>query len=312
MTGAAPISTETLEYFGQLGIQINEVYGMSECTGATTFSSDVAHVWGSCGYAVPGCEVKCFKVNPDDVNDKKEVPACTSLENPSEEQQGEVCFRGRHIMMGYLANPDLGPEHMALIEKKTAESIDAEGWLHSGDKGCIDKRGMVKITGRYKEIIIGSGGENIAPVPIEDAIKKECQGLSNVMMVGDKRKFNVALVTLKAQGATGDLPGTDDLDGGALAVSKGTTTITGAMADTVWHKAITDAIAKVNKSLPPPSRIQRFSILPRDLSVFTDELTPTFKTKRSVVEKKYAASLDSMFDENADKTKTYFPYVPIV
>jgi long-chain-fatty-acid--CoA ligase ACSBG len=311
MTGAAPISKETLEYFGQLGIQINEVYGMSECTGATTFSSDFAHVWGSCGWAVPGCEIKCFKVNPENNNDKTECPKTKSLDNPPEADQGEICYRGRHIMMGYMANPDLGPEHVREIEKKTNESIDKEGWLHSGDKGCIDTRGMVKITGRYKELIIGSGGENIAPVPIEDGIKQACQGLSNVMMVGDQRKFNVAIVTLKAKGATGDLPGGDELDGGALLISPATKTITEAMADPVWHKAITDAIAKVNKSLPPPSRIQRFTILPLDFSVDTEELTPTFKTKRSVVEKKYADTIESMFDDNADKTKTYFSFIPI-
>jgi long-chain-fatty-acid--CoA ligase ACSBG len=284
---------------------------MSECTGATTFSSDFAHVWGSCGWAVPGCEIKCFKVNPENNNDKTECPKTKSLDNPPEADQGEICYRGRHIMMGYMANPDLGPEHVREIEKKTNESIDKEGWLHSGDKGCIDTRGMVKITGRYKELIIGSGGENIAPVPIEDGIKQACQGLSNVMMVGDQRKFNVAIVTLKAKGATGDLPGGDELDGGALLISPATKTITEAMADPVWHKAITDAIAKVNKSLPPPSRIQRFTILPLDFSVDTEELTPTFKTKRSVVEKKYADTIESMFDDNADKTKTYFSFIPI-
>merc|ERR1719160_446021 len=101
-------------------------------------------------------------------------------------------------MMGYMANPDLGPRHVAEIEKKTKETIDNEGWLHSGDQGMVTEKGMVKITGRYKELIIGSGGENIAPVPIEDHVKKMCDGICEVMMVGDKRKYNVALVTLKA------------------------------------------------------------------------------------------------------------------
>merc|ERR1719356_2006705 len=79
--------------------------------------------------------------------------------------------------------------------------------------GCMDTKGMIRITGRYKELIIGSGGENIAPVPIEDEIKKRCAAISNVMMVGDKRKFNTCLVTLKAKGATGEQPGGDELDG---------------------------------------------------------------------------------------------------
>merc|ERR1740117_1283664 len=99
--------------------------------------------------------------------------------------------------MGYMANPDLGAAHVKEIDGKNNDAIDSEGWLHSGDKGAIDARGMLKITGRYKELIIGAGGENVAPVPIETHMKLLCPGVSNFMMVGDKRKFNVALVTLK-------------------------------------------------------------------------------------------------------------------
>merc|ERR1719329_897857 len=93
--------------------------------------------------------------------------------------------------------------------------MDEDGWLHSGDKGVISTRGMIRITGRYKELIIGAGGENIAPVPIEDNMKKLCPFISNIMMYGDKRKFNVCLITLKCVGATGDLPGSNKLDGDA-------------------------------------------------------------------------------------------------
>merc|ERR1711976_962924 len=133
-----------------------------------------------------------------------------------------------------MCQPDLGEAHIAEIEKKTGDTIDAEGWLHSGDKGMVTEMGMVKITGRYKELIIGEGGENIAPVPIEDTVKKACDGIAEVMMVGDKRKYNVALVTLKAQGANGEVPGTDDLDAGAKRVNPDVTTISGAMDDPVW------------------------------------------------------------------------------
>merc|ERR1719421_303406 len=97
--------------------------------------------------------------------------------------------------MGYMANPDLGDAHVKEIEKKTSETIDKEGWLHSGDKGMITENGMVKITGRYKELIIGDGGENIAPVPIEDHVKKTCDGICEVMMVGDQGDIVLALVT---------------------------------------------------------------------------------------------------------------------
>merc|ERR1719359_2182051 len=144
--------------------------------------------------------------------------------------------------MGYLANPDLGAAHVAEIQKKTAEAIDAEGWLHSGDKGMITEAGMCKITGRYKELIIGEGGENIAPIPIEDHVKKMCDGIAEIMMIGDKRKYNVAFVTLKAVGANGETPGTDDLDAGARRINPDVSTISSAMDDKVWIEAITAAI----------------------------------------------------------------------
>merc|ERR1719291_1589765 len=124
-----------------------------------------------------------------------------------------------------MACQDMGAAHVAEIKKKTAETIDKDGWLHSGDKGMITSRGMVKITGRYKELIIGEGGENIAPVPIEDQVKKACDGVAEVMMVGDKRKYNVALVTLKAKGANGEVPGTDQLDAGAARINPAIQTI---------------------------------------------------------------------------------------
>merc|ERR1712157_177879 len=120
-----------------------------------------------------------------------------------------------------MGNPDFGPEHIKEMEDKNASAIDKDGWLHSGDKGCIDTNGMVRITGRYKELIIGAGGENVAPVPVEENIKLVCPQISNVMMIGDNRKFNVALITLQAEGSTGEFPGSDDLTGVALQVSPG-------------------------------------------------------------------------------------------
>merc|ERR1712226_1038443 len=103
--------------------------------------------------------------------------------------------------------------------------------------GMMTHLGMVKITGRFKELIIGEGGENIAPVPIEDCVKAACDGINEVMMIGDKRKYNVALVTLKAVGASGETPGTDNLDAGAKRINENVTTISGAMDDDTWIKA---------------------------------------------------------------------------
>merc|ERR1740129_957728 len=151
--------------------------------------------------------------------------------------------------MGYLACVDMGLDHMTSVYRKTGDAIDDEGWLHSGDKGLRTVQGMYRITGRYKELIIGDGGENIAPVPIEDSVKRLCDGVNEVMMVGDKRKYNVALIALKAVGANGDVPGTDQLDAGAKRLNPDTTTISAAMDDKHWIDTITNAITATNKNL---------------------------------------------------------------
>merc|ERR1712194_803248 len=213
LTGAAPMRVDTMEYYGSLGIYINELYGMSESTGVVTMSTDQAHQWGSCGWQMPGCEVEIFKVHDSDFNIKEKCKPAPALNSTEDEYQGEICFRGRCIMMGYLSCKDMGDAHVQEIQKKTEGTIDADGWLHSGDKGLKTIAGMVKITGRFKELIIGEGGENIAPVPIEDSVKGLCDAIGECMMIGDKRKYNVALITLKAKGANGESPGTDDLEG---------------------------------------------------------------------------------------------------
>jgi long-chain-fatty-acid--CoA ligase ACSBG len=302
-TGAAPISIETLEFFGAYGIQINEVYGMSECCGAVTFSTDEAHVWGSCGFEMPGMELKILDAKG------QECPPASDLAHPEEWQQGEICYRGRNIMLGYMANPDLGKDHVAEITKKTQDAILPGGWLHSGDKGCKDERGMVKITGRYKELIIGAGGENIAPVPLEDHVKKLHPGISNIIMIGDQRKFNVALVTLKAEGATGDTPGTDVLAIGAKDLVPGVTKISEAAKNADYIETIKNAIVQTNKDVAPSRAawIQKFAILPHDFSVQGEELTPTFKLKRSVVAKKYANTVDAMYDPKNEKS-AFIPF----
>mmetsp|Transcript_116086 Transcript_116086/g.369346 ORF Transcript_116086/g.369346 Transcript_116086/m.369346 type:complete len:756 (-) Transcript_116086:113-2380(-) len=301
LTGAAPIRVDTLEYFGSLGLNINEAYGMSECTGACTLSSEQAHQWGSCGFELPGVEVKAFLCEPADFNKKQECPRAPSITDNEEQYQGELCFRGRNIMMGYLACPEMGKEHVAEMNKKTAEAIDGEGWLHSGDKGMITMQGMVKITGRYKELIIGEGGENIAPVPIEDEVKKGCDGIAEVMMVGDRRKYNVALVTLKAVGANGEVPGTDDLDAGASRVNPSVSKISEAMDDKLWIDIITAAITAANKNgkcCPNAAfKIQKFTILPTNFSEEAGELTPTKKLKRKIVENAYAKLIDKIYAE---------------
>jgi len=268
-TGAAPISTEILGFFGALGLPICEVYGMSESTGATTCSTPECHKWGSVGFPLPGTEIK---IDHDDCRDK-----------PSE---GEICFRGRHIMQGYMSNED-----------KCREAIDDKGWLHSGDVGHIDENGLMYITGRIKELIITAGGENIAPVPIEDTIKANCPFISNVMMVGDKKKFNVALVTLKSVEDKDTGGHKDELDGAANDTF-GNISVTEAMNKQEVLDAIQEGITKYNNSgkcVSNAQKVQYFKVLNKDFSVPGGDLTATLKLKRSVVAEKYSDVIESMY-----------------
>jgi len=167
------------------------------------------------------------------------------------------------------------------------------------DKGCWSTDGMFRITGRYKELIIGSGGENIAPVPIEQYISKKSPAISNLMMVGDKLKYNTLLITLTTQGATGVEKGTGVLIGAAKDVNPEVTTAEEAAKDPVWKKYITDIITEYNKNqdicVSNATTIQKFTILPYDFSVTGEELTSTLKLKRSVVMEKYKEEIAKMY-----------------
>jgi len=298
ISGAAPISKEVQDFFGSLGIIICDTYGMSECCGAACISTNSRFVTGTCGSTLPGTEVKVFNVGSN-INEKKECPKAKDIFDPSEDAEGEICYRGRHIMMGYQTNPKLGQEHIDTIKKKNAEAIDNEGWLHSGDKGCMDERGMVRITGRFKELIIGAGGENIAPVPIEDNIKALALGISNIIMIGDNQKYNIALVTLKAEGATGEVPGSDILDPEIVKIGD-SKTIHEAMKDKKWIAHIEDAIKATNNNQKichnNAFKIQKFTILPHDFSIEGGELTPTLKLKRCFTDKKWIGTVKRVYD----------------
>jgi len=184
-------------------------------------------------------------------------------------------------------------------EKKTAEAIDTDGWLHSGDVGLLDADGLLHITGRIKELIITAGGENIAPVPIEDKMKELCPAIANIMMVGDKRKYNVCLVTLKT--VLEDGVSTGKLMGDAARVSSATTDKE-AIAESlqkgsVWERYFSDALKELNAKhvVSNASKIQKFMVLPGDFSEKGGELTATLKLKRAVAMEKYAKEIDSMY-----------------
>ena len=152
--GAAPMKLSTIEYFASLDIPLFNTYGMSETTGATTYHHETNFRLDTAGVAVPGTVLK--------------------IDNPDENGEGEICMRGRNTMMGYLKN-----------DKATKETIDTQGFIRSGDRGKLVEGGHLKITGRIKELIITGGGENVAPVPIEDNFKAACPACSNIMVIGE-------------------------------------------------------------------------------------------------------------------------------
>lgn len=169
-SGAAPITKETLQFFINLGIPLCEVYGMSELTGPHSCGIKNLNRISSVGY----CK--------NNISESK-------IYDKDNEDCGELCVNGRHVFMGYLNQ-----------RGKSDETFNTDGYLKTGDIGKIDEDGFLYITGRLKELIITAGGENIPPIPIEDAIKAELpQLVSNCMLIGDKRKYLTILITLKVR-----------------------------------------------------------------------------------------------------------------
>jgi len=264
---------EVMEYFAMLDIDLLDVYGMSESTGGTTLNTMKVHQFGTVGPPVGPIEVK--------------VDHQAGRDKPSE---GEVCYRGRSIMMGYLKE-----------EAKSADAIDKEGWLHSGDVGTIDNDGLLHITGRIKELIITAGGENIAPVPIEDKLKELCPAISNVMMVGDKRKYNVILITLKTalDPETGMSTGKLALDAARVSSAKTDKDAIREVATkgSVWQTYLQKGLDELNNkfSVSNAQKIQKFVVLPGDFSEKGGELTATLKLKRSVAAELHAAAIEALY-----------------
>ncbi|XP_044086762.1 long-chain-fatty-acid--CoA ligase ACSBG1 isoform X3 [Neovison vison] len=248
--GAAPMTAETQHFFLGLNIRLYAGYGLSETSGPHFMSSPNNYRLYSSGKVVPGCLAK--------------------LVNEDAEGVGEICLWGRTIFMGYLN-----------MEDKTREAVDDEGWLHTGDTGRLDADGFLYITGRLKELIITAGGENVPPVPIEEAVKTELPIISNAMLIGDQRKFLSMLLTLKRVGSK------------ATTVSEIVDT-----KDEAVYRAIEQGIQRVNsKAAARPYCIQKWAILQRDFSISGGELGPTMKLKRLMVLDKYKDIIDSFYQE---------------
>jgi long-chain acyl-CoA synthetase len=244
-SGAAPVACEVLEFFAGLDLPIYEVYGQSEDSGPTTFNAPGHTRFGTVGPAFPGVEVK---IGGD----------------------GEILVRGRNVFAGYYKDPEA-----------TAEALE-DGWLHSGDLGEFDADGFLTITGRKKDIIVTSGGKNVAPKLIEGGLKNHPL-ISEAVVIGDRRKYLTVLLTLDAEAA------------GRFLAERGQSGR--AMDNEAVQAEIETALQAVNTELARVEQVKRFTILPRELSIAEGELTPTLKVKRNVVRDHFADQIEAMYAE---------------
>jgi long-chain-fatty-acid--CoA ligase ACSBG len=271
-SGAAPISGETIKYFLSLDMVVHELYGMSEVTGPQSLQTGPRTVIGSVGPTMPGCE--------------------TRLANKDADGNGEICMKGRNLMMGYLNRED-----------KTTEDIDQDGWLHSGDIGSIDANGFIFITGRIKELIITAGGENVAPIPVEEKIKECLPCISNCILIGDKQKYLSCFLSFKVvvDRDNNDMPTnalTPETVEWCRSIGSNATKVTDILngPDAAALNGIQAGIDKANKAaISRASVVQKWTVLPLDISLPTGELGPTLKLKRFAFNKKYDHAIERLY-----------------
>lgn len=247
VTGAAPLPREMLLWFRALGVPLAEIYGMSETSGPMTFTPWAVKA-GTVGQAIPGCEVKLA----DD---------------------GEVICRGGNVFQGYLKE-----------DAKTAEALDADKWLHSGDIGEIDADGYLKIVDRKKELLITAGGKNISPSNLESSLKM-IPLIGQACAIGDARPFVSALVVLdpdaaQAWAAAHDMAGV-------------------SLAELANHpdviQAVEEAVEETMASFNNAERVKRVSILGEEWLPDSDLLTPTAKLKRRGIHERYHEQIEALY-----------------
>jgi long-chain acyl-CoA synthetase len=247
--GAAPTPIEVLEYFEALGIGICEVWGMSELSCVATTNPPDDRRLGTVGKPIPGVELRLA----DD---------------------GELLARGPILMSGYRHDPE-----------KTAEAIDADGWMHTGDVAEIDSDGYVTIVDRKKELIINAAGKNMSPANIEARLKTSSPLIGQACCIGDRRPYNVALIVLdpdvSAQWASEH--GIDDASPGAMA------------AEASVLAEVERAVAEANTQLSRVEQIKRHWVLPTDWTPGGEELTPTMKLKRKPIAARYEAEIEALY-----------------
>jgi long-chain acyl-CoA synthetase len=247
VTGAAPIAPEILEFFFACGVPVFEGYGMTETSTMATSNNAVSgYRIGSVGKPAPGCSVRIA-------------------------EDGEIMIKGPNIFQGYYKD-----------DAATAETLDRDGWLHTGDLGMIDDDGFVFITGRKKDIIITAGGKNLTPANFENHMKQN-RWISQAVMYGDRRPYPVAIFTL------------DDEERPALAAQLGIEDDAQLYADPKVTDLIQSVVDDVNSKFAKVEQVKKFRILPHDLTIESGDLTPSLKVKRNVVHEKYEDTYDSMY-----------------
>jgi long-subunit acyl-CoA synthetase (AMP-forming) len=250
--GAAPTPVETMEFVWGLGIPIFEVWGLSECVGVGTSARPGGVKAGSVGQPHSGVEI-------------------------SVADDGELLVRGPALMRGYRHQPE-----------KTAEAIDADGWLHTGDIGSIDSQGFVTIVDRKKELLVNEAGKNLSPTNIEMAIQASSVLIDQVVAFGDARPYVTALVTLD----------TDAVAAQAAALGMSDPSLAAFAQSREAREMLTAAVLEGNSKLSRVEQIKRFIIVGTAWEPGGDELTPTMKLKRKPIAEKYSTETEKLYAAN--------------
>jgi long-chain acyl-CoA synthetase len=249
VTGAAPISPDLVHWYLALGVPMLEVWGMTETCGAST--------------GVPANKIKPGSIGPAaGYNEVKLDPAT-----------GEILVRGQNVFAGYLNLPE-----------KTAQTIDQDGWLHTGDVGVVDSDGYFRITDRMNDIIITAGGKNITPSELENDLKFSPY-ITDAVVIGDKRPYLTAIIMIDQENVE-KFAQDADVPFGSYA------SLTQAQAVQALIQAELD---RVNQKFARVEQLKKFFLLETQLTAEDEELTPTMKLKRKLVEKKYAAQIEAMY-----------------
>jgi long-chain acyl-CoA synthetase len=247
-TGSAPLDPAIIEFFRALGVPLTEGWGMTELSNAATIAApDRARV-GTVGTLLPGMEARIAG-------------------------DGEILIRGPLVMSGYYKDP-----------QRTAEAVDPDGWMHTGDIGELDADGYLKITDRKKELIITSGGKNISPVLVEYQLQRHPL-IGQACAIGDRRNYVTALLVLDSESvrAWAAANGTDSADAGELA------------SDPRLLAEVEHAVAEANSHLARAEQVRRYRVLAAEWTSATGELTPTMKKRRRVIVERYAKEIDELY-----------------